>query len=163
MIIIKLHKFKFRKRYELAENEFIEAKVDLHKKQEYKEQLTEHLYTVIHQNEMRKAAKLHALMSKLEMEEKDIAENECSLTIPPMVILEQPHLSKTKCLGSKTLNSCKSYSIEDSVEKSVIGEEEKNPNIVESIATVEIIANVERTANVESIANVEEQLQLSAS
>jgi len=36
----------------LAEKEFIEAKISLHKKSELKEQLTEHLYTIIHQNEV---------------------------------------------------------------------------------------------------------------
>ena len=60
-----------RKRYDRAEREFIEAKVDLQKKSEMKEQLTEHLYTIIHQNEMRKAGKLSELMGELEMEAKE--------------------------------------------------------------------------------------------
>ena len=42
--------------------------MDLHNKSELKEQLTEHLYTIIHQNEVRKAKKLAQLMQELEME-----------------------------------------------------------------------------------------------
>lgn len=42
----------FSKRYELAEKEYIASKMNLHKKSELKEQLTEHLYTIIHQNEV---------------------------------------------------------------------------------------------------------------
>jgi RAB6-interacting golgin len=39
------------------------------KKSELKEHLTEHLYTIIHQNELRKANKLSELMKELEMEQ----------------------------------------------------------------------------------------------
>ena len=58
----------FRKRYDRAEQEFVEAKIDLHHKSETKESLTEHLYTIIHQNEIRKAKKLTELMEKLQLE-----------------------------------------------------------------------------------------------
>lgn len=57
-----------QRRYDRAEREFIEAKMDLQKKSDLKEQLTEHLYTIIHQNELRKAEKLSHLMNELEME-----------------------------------------------------------------------------------------------
>ena len=53
------------------EKELIEAKFDLHEKIELKDQLTEHLYTVINQNEIRKSKKLAELMDKLELEEGD--------------------------------------------------------------------------------------------
>ena len=42
--------------------------MDLHRKSEVKESLTEHLYTIIHQNEIRKAKKLTELMEKLQLE-----------------------------------------------------------------------------------------------
>ena len=42
--------------------------MDLHHKSEVKESLTEHLYTIIHQNEIRKAKKLTELMEKLQLE-----------------------------------------------------------------------------------------------
>ena len=45
------------------------AKMDLHKKIECKEQLTEHLYVIIEANEARKAKKLAELMTKLELQE----------------------------------------------------------------------------------------------
>jgi len=70
----------FRKRYNRAEKEYIEAKTDLHEKSETKDLLTEHLYTVIHQNEMRKAKKLAELMHKLELE---IAEEDADQAISP--------------------------------------------------------------------------------
>ena len=63
-----------RKRYDRAEREFIEAKTDLHSKSEAKDLLTEHLYTVIHQNEVRKARKLAELTHKLELEDNDETE-----------------------------------------------------------------------------------------
>lgn len=53
--------------------------MDLFSKCEAKEQLTEHLYTIIHQNEVRKAKKLVELMEKLAME---VTAEEMELTIP---------------------------------------------------------------------------------
>ncbi|NXG69096.1 GORAB protein, partial [Baryphthengus martii] len=57
-----------RKRYEKAESEYVAAKVDLQHKTEIKEHLTEHLCTIIQQNELRKARKLEELMQQLEVE-----------------------------------------------------------------------------------------------
>ncbi|KAM9410678.1 RAB6-interacting golgin isoform 1-T1 [Pholidichthys leucotaenia] len=57
-----------RKRYEKAEVEYVTAKVDLHKKTEVKEQLTEHLCAIIQQNELRKAHKLEELMQQLQLQ-----------------------------------------------------------------------------------------------
>ncbi|CAF94108.1 unnamed protein product, partial [Tetraodon nigroviridis] len=56
-----------RKRYEKAESEYVTAKLDLHRKTEVKEQLTEHLYAIIQQNELRKAEKLQELMLQLQL------------------------------------------------------------------------------------------------
>lgn len=60
-----------RKRYEKAEQEFVEAKMDLHRKTERKDLLTEHLYTIIRENELRKARKLEELMAKLNVSPND--------------------------------------------------------------------------------------------
>ncbi|XP_022608789.1 RAB6-interacting golgin isoform X2 [Seriola dumerili] len=57
-----------RKRYEKAEAEYVVAKLDLHKKTEVKEQLTEHLCAIIQQNELRKAHKLEELMQQLQLQ-----------------------------------------------------------------------------------------------
>ncbi|KAG9483404.1 RAB6-interacting golgin [Eleutherodactylus coqui] len=57
-----------KKRYDRAESEYVTAKLDLHKKTQVKEQLTEHLCTIIQQNELRKAKKLEELMQQLEVE-----------------------------------------------------------------------------------------------
>ncbi|XP_068808004.1 RAB6-interacting golgin isoform X2 [Struthio camelus] len=57
-----------RKRYDKAETEYVAAKLDLQHKTEIKEHLTEHLCTIIQQNELRKARKLEELMQQLEVE-----------------------------------------------------------------------------------------------
>nr|XP_057929402.1 RAB6-interacting golgin [Doryrhamphus excisus] len=57
-----------RKRYEKAETEYVMAKLDLHKKSDVKEQLTEHLCAIIQQNELRKALKLEELMHQLQLQ-----------------------------------------------------------------------------------------------
>ncbi|XP_008404640.1 RAB6-interacting golgin [Poecilia reticulata] len=59
-----------RKRYEKAEAEYVAAKLDLHRKTDVKEQLTEHLYAIIQQNELRKACKLQQLMQELQLQEE---------------------------------------------------------------------------------------------
>uniref|UniRef100_A0A8C9B0W5 RAB6-interacting golgin n=1 Tax=Prolemur simus TaxID=1328070 RepID=A0A8C9B0W5_PROSS len=57
-----------RKRFDRAETEYITAKLDLQRKTEIKEQLTEHLCTIIQQNELRKAKKLEKLMQQLDVQ-----------------------------------------------------------------------------------------------
>ncbi|XP_077450890.1 RAB6-interacting golgin isoform X1 [Stigmatopora argus] len=56
-----------RKRYDKAETEYVKAKLDLHKKTDLKEQLTEHLYAIIQQNELHKSIKLEELMQQLQL------------------------------------------------------------------------------------------------
>ncbi|KAJ8357201.1 hypothetical protein SKAU_G00199950 [Synaphobranchus kaupii] len=60
-----------RTRYNRAEAEFVKAKLDLHRKAELKEQLTEHLCAIIQENEQRKARKLEELMQQLELQPDD--------------------------------------------------------------------------------------------
>lgn len=55
--------------------------MDLHRKTEVKEQLTEHLCAIIQQNELRKAQKLEELMLQLELNAEDIP-------IPEETVLE---------------------------------------------------------------------------
>ncbi|XP_021349646.1 uncharacterized protein LOC110447972 isoform X1 [Mizuhopecten yessoensis] len=80
------------RRYDKAEKEFIEAKLDLQKKSELKEQLTEHLYTIIHQNEIRKAKKLSDLMTELDMETK--GEQLCIGKLPPLSAFSSMGIAK---------------------------------------------------------------------
>ena len=58
----------------------MKAKILLHNKLENKEHLTEHLYTMIHQNEIRKAEKLTTLMEQLNVEPSD--KDEQVITFP---------------------------------------------------------------------------------
>ncbi|KTF89024.1 hypothetical protein cypCar_00007461 [Cyprinus carpio] len=60
------------KRFEKAEAEYVAAKMDLHRKTEVKEQLTEHLCAIIQQNELRKACKLEELMLQLELNAEEV-------------------------------------------------------------------------------------------
>ncbi|XP_051511828.1 RAB6-interacting golgin-like [Myxocyprinus asiaticus] len=60
------------KRLEKAEGEYVAAKLDLHRKTELKEQLTEHLCAIIQQNELRKACKLEELMLQLELNAEEV-------------------------------------------------------------------------------------------
>ncbi|XP_002918622.1 RAB6-interacting golgin isoform X1 [Ailuropoda melanoleuca] len=57
-----------RKRFDRAEAEYVTAKLELQRKTEIKEQLTEHLCTIIQQNELRKAKKLEELMQQLDVQ-----------------------------------------------------------------------------------------------
>lgn len=83
-----------QKRYEKAEKEFVNAKMELFRRAETKEKLTEHLYTIIYQNEMRKAQKLSELMEMLELTTAG-EEVECILpAIPP------PMYNPMQTLGS---------------------------------------------------------------
>ncbi|KAM5294840.1 RAB6-interacting golgin [Glossophaga mutica] len=56
-----------RKRFDRVEAEYVAAKLDLQRKTDIKEQLTEHLCTIIQQNELRKAKKLEELMQQLDV------------------------------------------------------------------------------------------------
>lgn len=64
-----------RKRFDRAEAEYVAAKLDLQRKTETKEQLTEHLCTIIQQNELRKAKKLEELMLQLEVQADETLDN----------------------------------------------------------------------------------------
>lgn len=66
----------YRKRFEKAEAEYVAAKLDLHRKTEVKEQLTEHLCAIIQQNELRKALKLEELMLQLELDAEVVSNPE---------------------------------------------------------------------------------------
>lgn len=59
---------KAQKRYDDAEKEFIASKLHLFELSERKELLTDHLCSIIEQNEQRKAKRLNELMDELELE-----------------------------------------------------------------------------------------------
>eukprot|EP00096_Caligus_rogercresseyi_P003363 TRINITY_DN1626_c0_g1_i2.p1 TRINITY_DN1626_c0_g1~~TRINITY_DN1626_c0_g1_i2.p1 ORF type:complete len:221 (-),score=79.52 TRINITY_DN1626_c0_g1_i2:731-1393(-) len=54
-----------RKRYERSEKEYVSAKLELHRHEERKNNLTDYLCFIITQNETRKSEKLHELMKEL--------------------------------------------------------------------------------------------------
>ncbi|KAJ7338839.1 hypothetical protein JRQ81_012741 [Phrynocephalus forsythii] len=89
-----------RKRYEKAEIEYVAAKLDFQKKTEVKEQLTEHLCTIIQQNELRKAQKLEELMQQLEIEAD---EETLELETEVEQILQQQELEAKSQMESQKL------------------------------------------------------------
>lgn len=74
--------FHDRKRLEKAEAEYVVAKLDLHRKTEVKEQLTEHLCAIIQQNELRKAEKLEELIQQLELNMQAASEGSEEMKTP---------------------------------------------------------------------------------
>ncbi|XP_067846547.1 RAB6-interacting golgin [Heptranchias perlo] len=87
--------YQAKKRYDKAEVEYVAAKLDLYKKTELKEQLTEHLCTIIQQNELRKANKLEELMQQLEME-TDEERLELEIEVDNMLQQQEPAKGTTK-------------------------------------------------------------------
>ena len=69
MLLINLVFCLFRKRYDKAEQEYVNAKLDLKLKSDKKDELTQHLFTIIQENELRKSKKLEELLSKLNLAE----------------------------------------------------------------------------------------------
>ncbi|XP_053632559.2 RAB6-interacting golgin [Cherax quadricarinatus] len=80
-----------QKRYDKAEKEFIEAKLQLFSKLEKKELLTEHLCRIIEANERRKACKLSELMAKLEMVDisSEIGDTGAEEILPQLASLDE--------------------------------------------------------------------------
>lgn len=72
------------RRYQNAEKEFVAAKMYLHKMEEKKEALTEHLFAIIHQNELRKAKKLEELVTSLDSDELHLMPDESQVTSSPV-------------------------------------------------------------------------------
>ncbi|XP_045193768.2 uncharacterized protein LOC123549609 [Mercenaria mercenaria] len=95
-----------QKRFQKAEVEYVESKVDLHNKSEIKEQLTEHLYTIIHQNEVRKAQKLADLMKELEMEYGDDVDLHLP-ELPPLTSFQQTNLHLSPSTGQTIIEHSK--------------------------------------------------------
>ncbi|XP_064095198.1 RAB6-interacting golgin-like [Macrobrachium nipponense] len=80
-----------QKRYDKAEKEFIDAKLQLFNKLEKKELLTEHLCRIIEANELRKANKLSELMAKLEMVDgvNEMTEDATEEVLPQLASLDE--------------------------------------------------------------------------
>lgn len=99
-----------QKRYEKAESEYVAAKLDFFEKKEQKESLTEHLYSIIQANEIRKAKKLEELMIKLSDPSSPVLEkmpdtvNSTSLNHPASVKVENSRNSVAESASSGDLH-----------------------------------------------------------
>ena len=75
-----------RRRFEHAEQEYVQAKINLHKATELKELLSEHLCAVVQQNELRKATKLSQLTATLKLQSdfdkqggREVSRKDCNM------------------------------------------------------------------------------------
>nr|XP_022321119.1 RAB6-interacting golgin-like isoform X3 [Crassostrea virginica] len=121
-----------QRRYDRAEREFIEAKMDLQKKSELKEQLTEHLYTIIHQNELRKAEKLSQLMNELQMENESEGNGVQLSSLPPLSAFNAMGLSTLNKIQSNDPSALGSSSTKTTVKSSESNKAEKHNTTCES-------------------------------
>jgi RAB6-interacting golgin len=96
-----------RRRFESAEKEYVCAKIGLHKASEEKELLAEHLYTIIQQNELRKAARLNELMTKLHLGESSSLDShdKSEIATPLSVVQRTPTPAISMSQMSKGLGS----------------------------------------------------------
>lgn len=119
-----------KKRYDRAESEYVTAKLDLHKKTQIKEQLTEHLCTIIQQNELRKAKKLEELMQQLDVE-TDEERLDLEIEVEQMLQLQEAEARKQlvspaseKSPQSSQPDSSESPSVKESCAESDPGQSE---------------------------------------
>ncbi|XP_047377635.1 RAB6-interacting golgin isoform X2 [Sciurus carolinensis] len=101
-----------QKRFDRAEAEYITAKLDLQRKTEIKEQLTEHLCTIIQQNELRKAKKLEELMKQLDVQ-ADEETLELEVEVERLLREQEAEAGKHEALGERSCQSAEESAKED--------------------------------------------------
>lgn len=89
-----------RKRFDRVEAEYVTAKLDLQRKTDIKEQLTEHLCTIIQQNELRKAQKLEELMQQLDVRADEEA-SELDVEVERLLHEQAAEAGKQKVRGDR--------------------------------------------------------------
>ncbi|XP_069497412.1 RAB6-interacting golgin isoform X2 [Ambystoma mexicanum] len=126
-----------KKRFDKAEAEYIAAKLDLHRKTEIKEQLAEHLCTIIQQNEQRKARKLEELMQQLEVETD---EEKLELEIEVEQMLQQQEIeARRQAVQANAVTS--PPTVEESIAPPSTAVEAESNNTVASLKVTEQPAN----------------------
>eukprot|EP00062_Callorhinchus_milii_P010760 gi/632955998/ref/XP_007893742.1/ PREDICTED: RAB6-interacting golgin [Callorhinchus milii] len=118
-----------KKRFDKAEVEYVASKLNLHKKIELKEQLTEHLCTIIQQNELRKAQKLEELMQQLEVEEDEEA---MELEIEVDRMLQQQQELPKESIQSNTAR-------EESTQQTVSNADSQNQSVAQSLLGEQVV------------------------
>lgn len=72
-----------QRRYEKAEKEYVTAKLDYFEKKDIKDELTEQLYAIIQDNEVKKAKKLEELMTKLSADSENSSASVTPISLSP--------------------------------------------------------------------------------
>lgn len=136
-----------QKRYERAEKEYIASKIIYHQTSEIKEKLTEHLYSIIHQNEVRKAKKLTELMGKLDMENEDEninaqVEFSCPSSLNPQV--------KTFCHSSTLYTKIQENQNNTSENDQIVSSKVLNDKNIESENTIVSISSSDEISDIKA-------------
>lgn len=136
-----------RKRYDKAESEYVAAKLDLQHKTEIKEHLTEHLCTIIQQNELRKARKLQELMQQLDVE-ADEENLELEIEVEQM-LQQQEAEGGRQCSQARTA--------QENPAPSAAGQESQQPN--HAAAASPPVSEQSQNPRTKSLSNVDSQTQ----
>ncbi|KAK3880466.1 hypothetical protein Pcinc_015068 [Petrolisthes cinctipes] len=100
-----------QKRYDRAEREYIEAKLQLFSRLEKKELLTEHLCRIIEANERRKASKLSQLMAELELADVAMGGGEANHTPSDQVLPQLASLDEVTYAACNTIKDPRKTSL----------------------------------------------------
>lgn len=139
-----------RKRYDKAESEYVAAKLELQHKTELKEHLTEHLCTIIQQNELRKARKLQELMQQLDVEAD---EENLELEIEVEQLLQQQEAQAGR--QSKQAHS-HAGTAQENPAPSAVGQESQQ---ADHAAASPAVSEQSQNARTKSLSNVDSQTQ----
>ncbi|XP_072789009.1 RAB6-interacting golgin isoform X3 [Taeniopygia guttata] len=141
-----------RKRYDKAESEYVAAKLDLQHKTEIKEHLTEHLCTIIQQNELRKARKLEELMQQLDVEAD---EENLELEIEVEQMLQQQEAEAGR--QSSQAQSHHAGTAQENPAPSGVGQESQQAN--HAAAASPAVSEQSQNPRTKSLSNVDSQTQ----
>lgn len=139
-----------RKRYDKAESEYVAAKLDLQHKTEIKEHLTEHLCTIIQQNELRKARKLEELMQQLDVEAD---EENLELEIEVERMLQQ---QETEAGRQSSQSHSHAGTAKENPAPSVVGQESQHAN---HAAASPAVSEQSQNPRTKSLSNMDSQTQ----
>lgn len=113
-------------RFDAAEMEYISAKLDVQKKEDLKERMTEHLMIIIQENETRKAEKLQELMTKMALSEDDAikaAEEQAHMNMQAVAMARAQLILKAEETASAQLEAENAAAAEGAVVAAAAAEE----------------------------------------
>ncbi|XP_073500189.1 RAB6-interacting golgin isoform X2 [Phyllobates terribilis] len=134
-----------KKRYDKAESEYVAAKLDFYKKTQIKEQLTEHLCTIIQQNELRKAKKLEELMQQLDVE-ADEERLDLEIEVEQILQLQEAEAKMQLAASDKSQRVLHPDSIESPSEKESSAESDSGQSKIKPTSDLDDTSKCDQTA-----------------